>query len=317
MRQFGVTRAQAMRLAGPDLARAVPASAARAVLEGAAASGAADHGLRRQPRLPADPRRPRAPRRAGRPVDQRPRPDLQPAPARGPRRPRPGSSASPRRTATSIRSSSTTPAASWRRRSSATARPAARSAPTGAPSSPACRTATSLIFGRSARNFACTKPPFRTAMSRPEVLFPLFAELTALDGVGPKTARLLARLDIAHPAHLILTLPTGGVDRRLRASVREAQPARGRHRRGRGRPAPARRLAHPPLPRPRPRRPDRVPARLLPRPRGLAAPQAARRPAPHRLRPGRALRRHRPDGPPRPHPAPRRARCPTTSRSTR
>ena len=76
-------------------------------------------------------------------------------------------------------------------------------------------------------------------MSRPEVLFPLFAELTALDGVGPKTARLLARLDIAHPAHLILTLPTGGVDRRLRASVREAQPARGRHRRGRGRPAPA------------------------------------------------------------------------------
>ena len=59
---------------------------------------------------------------------------------------------------------------------------------------------------------------------RPEVLFPLFAEPTALDGVGPKTARLLARLDIAHPAHLILTLPTGGVDRRLRASVREAQP---------------------------------------------------------------------------------------------
>ncbi len=39
MRQFGVTRAQAMRLAGPDLARAVPASAARAVLEGVAASG--------------------------------------------------------------------------------------------------------------------------------------------------------------------------------------------------------------------------------------------------------------------------------------
>ena len=61
-------------------------------------------------------------------------------------------------------------------------------------------------------------------MSRPEVLFPLFAELTALDGVGPKTARLLARLDVAHPVHLILTLPTGGIDRRLRASVREAQP---------------------------------------------------------------------------------------------
>ena len=36
-------------------------------------------------------------------------------------------------------------------------------------------------------------------MSRPEVLFPLFAELTALDGVGPKTARLLARLDDRPP----------------------------------------------------------------------------------------------------------------------
>ena len=39
MRQFGVTRAQAMRLAGPEFARAVPASAARSVLEGAAATG--------------------------------------------------------------------------------------------------------------------------------------------------------------------------------------------------------------------------------------------------------------------------------------
>ncbi|HRO12543.1 MAG TPA: ATP-dependent DNA helicase RecG, partial [Amaricoccus sp.] len=60
-------------------------------------------------------------------------------------------------------------------------------------------------------------------MSRPTVLFPLFAELTALDGVGPKTARLLARMEIAHPADLVLTLPTSGTDRRLRASIREAQ----------------------------------------------------------------------------------------------
>ena len=56
---------------------------------------------------------------------------------------------------------------------------------------------------------------------RPEILFPLFTELTALDGVGPKTARLFARLDIAHPADLLLTLPHGLVDRRLRASIRE------------------------------------------------------------------------------------------------
>ena len=39
MRQFGVTRAQAMRLAGPEFARPVPVPAVRSVLEGAAAAG--------------------------------------------------------------------------------------------------------------------------------------------------------------------------------------------------------------------------------------------------------------------------------------
>ncbi len=62
--------------------------------------------------------------------------------------------------------------------------------------------------------------------ARPEILFPLFAELTALDGVGPKTARLFARLDVARPVDLLLTLPQGLVDRRLRASIRDlALPA--------------------------------------------------------------------------------------------
>ena len=61
---------------------------------------------------------------------------------------------------------------------------------------------------------------------RPEVLFPLFAELTALDGIGPKLARLFARLEIARPVDLLLTLPQGVVDRRLRASIRDvALPA--------------------------------------------------------------------------------------------
>ena len=36
-------------------------------------------------------------------------------------------------------------------------------------------------------------------MSRPDILFPLFADLTSLDGVGPKTAKLLARMEIARP----------------------------------------------------------------------------------------------------------------------
>jgi ATP-dependent DNA helicase RecG len=57
-------------------------------------------------------------------------------------------------------------------------------------------------------------------MSRPAILFPLFAELTALDGVGPKTARLFARLGVERPAHLLMLLPTGGVDRRLRPTIR-------------------------------------------------------------------------------------------------
>ena len=142
---------------------------------------------------------------------------------------------------------------------------------------------------------------------RPEVLFPLFAELTALDGVGPKTARLLARLDIAHPADLILTLPTGGVDRRLRASIREAHPPEvvtvevevGLHQPGSSR-----------------TRPYRVHVRdaltefqlvFFHAREDWLRRDAAGRPAPRRLRQGRALRRPRPDGPPRPHPAPRRA----------
>ena len=42
-------------------------------------------------------------------------------------------------------------------------------------------------------------------MSRPDVLFPLFADLTGLSGVGPKIARLLAKMEIVHPADLVLT----------------------------------------------------------------------------------------------------------------
>ena len=61
-------------------------------------------------------------------------------------------------------------------------------------------------------------------MSRPDVLFPLFADLTTLDGVGPKVAKLFERMEIGRPADLILTLPTGGIDRRLRGSVREVRP---------------------------------------------------------------------------------------------
>ena len=59
-------------------------------------------------------------------------------------------------------------------------------------------------------------------MSRPDVLFPLFSELTSLGGVGPKTVKLLAKMDISRPAELLFTLPTAVIDRRLRGSIREA-----------------------------------------------------------------------------------------------
>ncbi|MDU8911563.1 ATP-dependent DNA helicase RecG [Aestuariicoccus sp. MJ-SS9] len=54
---------------------------------------------------------------------------------------------------------------------------------------------------------------------RPEILFPLFGELTKLDGIGPKTAQNLANLDIESPRDLLFTLPHSVIDRRPRASV--------------------------------------------------------------------------------------------------
>ncbi|UWQ16632.1 ATP-dependent DNA helicase RecG [Jannaschia sp. M317] len=57
---------------------------------------------------------------------------------------------------------------------------------------------------------------------RPEQLFPLFAGLETLPGVGPKTAKLLANLNVATPKDLAFTLPASGVDRTPVASVRDA-----------------------------------------------------------------------------------------------
>lgn len=54
---------------------------------------------------------------------------------------------------------------------------------------------------------------------RPPVLFPLFAELETLPGVGPKTAQALAQMHISRPRDLLLTLPTSGTDRRTRPTV--------------------------------------------------------------------------------------------------
>jgi ATP-dependent DNA helicase RecG len=58
--------------------------------------------------------------------------------------------------------------------------------------------------------------------SRPESLFPLFAALETLPGVGPKSAQNLGNLAITRPRDLLFTLPFSGVDRSVRPSVRGA-----------------------------------------------------------------------------------------------
>ncbi len=61
-------------------------------------------------------------------------------------------------------------------------------------------------------------------MTRPEALFPLFAELETLPGVGPKAAQAFETLGVARPKDLLYLLPHSGVDRTRRASVRDVTP---------------------------------------------------------------------------------------------
>ncbi|OHC46619.1 MAG: ATP-dependent DNA helicase RecG [Rhodobacteraceae bacterium GWE1_64_9] len=61
-------------------------------------------------------------------------------------------------------------------------------------------------------------------MSRPEILFPLFADLETLEGVGPKTAKAFAALGVERPKDLLFLLPHSGVDRARRDSVRDILP---------------------------------------------------------------------------------------------
>ncbi len=57
---------------------------------------------------------------------------------------------------------------------------------------------------------------------RPEMLFPLFGDLSGLKGVGPKTADTLGHIGIEVPRDLLYTLPHSVVDRRLRDTVQGA-----------------------------------------------------------------------------------------------
>ncbi len=58
-------------------------------------------------------------------------------------------------------------------------------------------------------------------MSRPEVLFPLFASLETLEGIGPKTVKALAPLGVERPKDFLFLLPHSGVDRSRKASIRD------------------------------------------------------------------------------------------------
>ena len=56
--------------------------------------------------------------------------------------------------------------------------------------------------------------------SRPEILFPIFTDTKALDGIGPKLATTLASVGIERPRDLLMTLPSGVIDRRLRPTIK-------------------------------------------------------------------------------------------------
>lgn len=58
---------------------------------------------------------------------------------------------------------------------------------------------------------------------RPEILFPLFADLETLEGIGPKIAKLMAHLEVEAPRDLLFSLPYAVIDRRRRDTIRGAE----------------------------------------------------------------------------------------------
>ncbi|MDF1734486.1 MAG: ATP-dependent DNA helicase RecG, partial [Minwuia sp.] len=59
---------------------------------------------------------------------------------------------------------------------------------------------------------------------RPEVLFPLFAPVNTLKGVGPRVAALLEKLEVTRILDLLWLLPHGHIDRSQRPTVEDAVP---------------------------------------------------------------------------------------------
>jgi ATP-dependent DNA helicase RecG len=61
---------------------------------------------------------------------------------------------------------------------------------------------------------------------RPAILFPLFAEIRTLSGVGPKLEKLIAKVAGPRLVDLVFDLPVGVVDRSYRPKLANAQPGR-------------------------------------------------------------------------------------------
>ncbi|ETD91767.1 ATP-dependent DNA helicase RecG [Rhodobacter capsulatus] len=59
---------------------------------------------------------------------------------------------------------------------------------------------------------------------RPAALFPLFAAIETLPGIGVKTAKALENLGITRPRDVLFTLPQAVIDRRPVSSIREVTP---------------------------------------------------------------------------------------------
>ena len=57
---------------------------------------------------------------------------------------------------------------------------------------------------------------------RPQILFPLFASVTTLPGIGPRFGKLLEKLCGSHVVSLLWHLPTGLIDRSAEPSLKEA-----------------------------------------------------------------------------------------------
>ena len=63
---------------------------------------------------------------------------------------------------------------------------------------------------------------YRTRPVRPQILYPLFADVDQLPGIGPKSARLVEKLAGPRVIDLLWHLPSGIVDRRFAPKIAEA-----------------------------------------------------------------------------------------------